>query len=82
MSPRYLRWGGPDTPPPKHPYRDTALVYGVFAVIVVLVAWATGGDVGKAALVALVFFLVATGWNAFRLRQRSRADAAPRDGEP
>ena len=53
----------PDPPPPKHPYRDTLIVYGAFAVIVVLVAWATGGDVKKAAVVAIAFFLLATAWN-------------------
>jgi cbb3-type cytochrome oxidase subunit 3 len=79
MSPsRYLRWGAPDPPPPKHPYRDTLLVYGAFAVIVVLIAWATGGDVKKAAVVALVFFLLATAWNTYRLQQRKRAERAER----
>jgi Flp pilus assembly protein TadB len=77
MSPsRYLRWGAPDPPPPKHPYRDTLIVYGAFALIVVLVAWATGGDVKKAAVVAGAFFLVATAWNTYRLHQRKRAERA------
>jgi len=80
MSPsRYLRWGAPDPPPPKHPYRDTVIVYGAFAVIVVLVAWATGGDVKKAAVVAIVFFLLATAWNTYRLLQRRRADRTRAD---
>jgi Flp pilus assembly protein TadB len=80
MSPsRYLRWGAPDPPPPKHPYRDTVIVYGAFAVIVVLVAWATGGDVKKAAVVAIVFFLLATAWNTYRLFQRRRADRTRAD---
>jgi len=80
MSPsRYLRWGAPDPPPPKHPYRDTVIVYGAFAVIVVLVAWATGGDVKKAAVVAIVFFLLATAWNTYRLHQRRRADRTRAD---
>ena len=79
--PRYLRWGRPDPPPPKHPYRDTILVYGGFALIVVLIAWATGGDLKKAALVALVFFVVATAWNAYRLFQRKRSGGTGPDGE-
>ncbi len=29
-------------PPPKHPYRDTLLIYGVLATVIVLVAWLTG----------------------------------------
>ena len=42
---RRLRWDAParDSSIPKHPYRDTALVYGGMALVVVLIAWATGG---------------------------------------
>ena len=36
---RRLRWQLPETPPPKHPVRDTLLVYAGLAVVVVLVAW-------------------------------------------
>ena len=74
--PRRLRWGGVEQPPPKHPYRDTFLVYGALAVIVVFVAWATGGGVWKALAVAAAFFVAATGWNTYRLRQRAARDAA------
>ena len=44
--PRRLRWGVPEQPLPKHPYRDTLILYGVFAALIVLVAWLTGGGVG------------------------------------
>ena len=74
--PRRLRWGAPEPPPPRHPYRDTLLVYGALAVIVVLVAWATGGGLWKALAVAAAFFIAATGWNTYRLRQRARAARA------
>ena len=30
--PRRLQWGVPEPPPPKHPYRDTLLVYAVLRV--------------------------------------------------
>ena len=70
--PRRLRWGVPDSPPPRHPYRDTFLVYGALALVVVLVAWATGGGLWKAIAVAAAFFVAATGWNTYRLRQRER----------
>jgi nicotinamide riboside transporter PnuC len=75
--PRRLRWGLPENPLPKHPYRDTLFVYGAFAVIVVLVAWATGGAVANAAIVAIVFFVVASGWSMYRWRARLH-DAARR----
>jgi hypothetical protein len=70
--PRRLQWGMPDQPPPKHPYRDTLLVYGGLAIIVVLAAWATGGDVRKAAIIAALFFVIATTWNLVRWRARVR----------
>ena len=71
-----LQWGVPESPPPKHPYRDSAILYAVFGVIIVVVAWATGGAVSSAALVAVVFFLVATGWSMFRWRARLAEEAA------
>jgi membrane protein implicated in regulation of membrane protease activity len=70
--PRRLQWELPDTPPPKHPYRDTLLVYAGLAAIVVLVAWATGGAVGRAAEVAVAFFVVASAWNVYRWRTKVR----------
>jgi Flp pilus assembly protein TadB len=74
--PRRLRWGVPEPPAPKHPYRDTLLVYAGLAVIVVLIAWATGGGLVKALVVAGAFFLVATAWTTYRLRQRLEAEKA------
>jgi ABC-type bacteriocin/lantibiotic exporter with double-glycine peptidase domain len=56
------------------------------AVVIVLVAWATGGDLVNAILIAAFFFVVATGWSWRRLREREReeaaqaAQAAPRGG--
>ena len=62
-------------PIPKHPYRDTAIAYGVMAGVLVLIAWLTGGDVVRAALVAFVFFVVATCWSWWRFRTRIRERA-------
>jgi membrane protein implicated in regulation of membrane protease activity len=78
--PRRLQWGVPDRPPPKHPYRDTLLVYGAFAVIIVLVAWATGGGVVRALVIAALFYVIASAWNIYRWRERLR-EAARREGE-
>jgi membrane protein implicated in regulation of membrane protease activity len=59
-----------ERPIPTRPYRDTALVYGVMAVLLVALAWLTGGDPVRAMLVAVVFFVVATAWSWWRFRRR------------
>ena len=74
--PRRLRWGVPEQPLPKHPYRDTLILYGVFAALIVLVAWLTGGGVGRAVVVALLFYVVASAWSVSRWRNRLREEAA------
>ena len=73
---RERRWTPPPEPPPKRPYRDTALVFGGMAVAIVLVAWATGGDVVKAVLIAAAFFVAATAWGWRRWRNRLREESA------
>ncbi len=78
MSPR-LQWGLPEAPPPKHPYRDTLIVYGVLAILIVLVAWVTGGAVGKAVVIAAFFFVVASVWSIYRWRRPCAQK--PRHGE-
>jgi len=74
--PRHLRWGLPEAPPPKHPYRDTMLIYGFFAVLVVLLAWITGGSVPRAVAIAAVVWAAATIWSVVRWRQRLQREAA------
>jgi membrane protein implicated in regulation of membrane protease activity len=73
--PRRLQWGLPDSPPPKHPYRDSVIVYAAFAIVIVVIAWATGGAVAKAALIAFIFFAIASAWNVYRWRSRLREEA-------
>jgi hypothetical protein len=65
-------------PIPAHPYRDTAIVYGIMAGVLVVVAAVTGGDVLRAGLVAVVFFVVATAWTSWRFRTRIRERDAAR----
>ena len=67
-------------PLPKRPFRDSAIFYGVLSVLFVLVVWATGGallprwdDQERAVgglLIAMLFFVVATGYSWWRFRQR------------
>jgi len=54
----------------KRPYRDSALVYGAFAVIVLVVAVVTGGRVLWAVVGAVGAFLFAMLWTWRSLRAR------------
>ncbi len=74
--PRHLSWGLPEAPLSKHPYRDSMLVYAFFAVLVVLLAWFTGGSIGKAVVIAAAVWAAATLWSVVRLRQRLQREAA------
>jgi Flp pilus assembly protein TadB len=79
---RRLEWGGPPRPSTKNPYRDTFVVYGALAVIVVVFALLTGGSLVRAVVVALLFFVAASAWNVYRLYARRRRSAdADRRGE-
>jgi membrane protein DedA with SNARE-associated domain len=71
---------GARLPVPKRPFRDSAIFYGVLSILFVLVVWATGGavlprwdeeqrEVGGL-LIAILFFLVATGYSWWRFKQR------------
>jgi Flp pilus assembly protein TadB len=55
---------------PKRPFRDSAIVYAVLAGAVVVVSVLTGGSFVRGVLVAVVFFLVATGYSWWRFRRR------------
>lgn len=62
---------------PAHPYRDTAIVYGVMAVILVVLAGITGGSLVRAIGAGTIFWLIATAWSWWRFRGRIRKrDAA------
>jgi hypothetical protein len=73
-----LRWGMPESPIPKHPYRDTLLVYGFLALLVVFVGWLTGGSIGRAVVAALFVWVAASIWSMARFRQRIQREAARR----
>jgi membrane protein implicated in regulation of membrane protease activity len=50
------------------------------ALVVVLVAWLTGGSLVNAVIVAAAFFVAATAWSWRRFRERLRADEARNEG--
>jgi Flp pilus assembly protein TadB len=54
----------------KRPYRDSALIYGAFALIVIVVAVVTGGRVVWAVVLAVGAFMFAMLWTRRSLRAR------------
>jgi hypothetical protein len=61
-------------PVPNHPYRDSAILYGVMAALVVVVTVFSGGGVLRGFAIAILFFVFATGWTWMRFRQRLRRE--------
>jgi hypothetical protein len=62
-------------PLPKRPYRDSLVLNLVLAGVILLLAWATGGDLGRAAAVAVAFLFASTAWSWWRFRKRLEQEA-------
>ena len=52
-------------------YRASALFHAGLAVVILLFAGLTGGDLTRAVAFAALYFVAATGWTWFRFRQRA-----------
>ena len=52
-----------DLPAPPRPYRGSAILHAVLALVILVVAAISGGDAVKALLVAAAYFVIATGWS-------------------
>ncbi len=61
-----------ERPIPAHPYRDTAVVYGAMAILLVVITWVTGGDVVRSIIVGAFVFVIATAWTSRTFRERIR----------
>ena len=70
-----------DLPAPSRPYRGSAILHAVLALVILVVAALSGGDLVKAVLVAAAYFVIATAWAWFRLRQRE-SRATPSEPPP
>ncbi len=81
--PRRMRWSPlPPRPIPPHPYRDTFITYGIFGVVLVVIAWASGTSLTRAIVIAVVVFVAASGWSALGWRRRLREQAQLEDFDP
>jgi hypothetical protein len=80
---RASRLEGAPSKLPRHPYRDSAVLHGVLALLIVGIAWLTGGGLGRAAVIGLAYFAAATAWSWWRFRRRIDAATrrAARNGE-
>jgi uncharacterized membrane protein YdbT with pleckstrin-like domain len=80
---RRLRWEPPSSGRglPKHPFRDSALLYGALAILVIVIAVATGGGLVRALVYAFVVFLVATTWSWRTWRNRIREEELRKEAE-
>jgi hypothetical protein len=61
-----------DRPLPARPYRDTVVVYGIMAVVLVVIAGLTGGSLLRGFAAGAAFFLLATAWSWWKFRTRIR----------
>ena len=59
-----------ERPLPKRPYRDSVVLNIILATLIVLISWGTGGELGRAFVFAALYFVIATAWSWWRLRQR------------
>ena len=57
-------------PLPAHPYRDSAIFYGLLAAALVGVVYATGGEMLRALIYAVGFFVIATSFSWWRFRAK------------
>lgn len=72
-----------DLPPPSRPYRGSAILHGVLALMILVFAAISGGAFAKALVVAVAYFIAATGWTWFRFRRReARTRATATAGHP
>jgi hypothetical protein len=69
---KVVRWEQPPRALPRRPYRDTVVLYGVMAVLLVVFAAATGGSLVRAVVIGAFFFVAATAWSWRRWRERLR----------
>jgi hypothetical protein len=69
---RKLRWEMHEPTASKHPYRDSAIIYGILAGLVVVLAAVTGRSIVKGVIAGTVFFAAAMLYSWWRWRDKLR----------
>ena len=68
----------PDEPLPRRPYLNSAIFYGVLAGAVIAFGLLTGNGPAETIAIAVVFFVLATGYTWWRFRQRIEREGTRR----
>ena len=69
-----MKWDVPNVPESRRPMRDSLIIFGVLAILIVVIAMLTGGDLARAVLAAGAFFLAANAWTWWRVRRRAERE--------
>ncbi len=72
-----LRWNLPERTVPEHPIRDSAIIYAVLAVLVLVVAVATGGSFVRVLVATMLAYAASMAWAWVRWRRRLREERRP-----
>ena len=67
----------PSGPLPRRPYRSSAIFHLGLAVLIPIAALLTGGDLSRAVVFAVGFFVLATAWSWWRWHGRLAAEERP-----
>ena len=62
---------------PQGAFRNSAIFYAVLACAVVGFGILTGNDLTQTIIIAVVFFVIATGYSWWRFRQRLAREGKP-----
>ena len=62
---------------PRRAFRDSAIFYAVLACVVVGFGVLTGNDLTQTIVIAVIFFVIATGYSWWRFRQRLAREEKP-----
>ncbi len=69
-----MKWDVPNVPPSRRPLRDSMIIYGALALLIVVIATVTGGDLPRALFAAAAFFVAANAWTWWRVRRRAEQE--------